>query len=110
MFKGFFGGNKACKSITGEDAKTYIEEKKAIIVDVREQSEYLSGHIEGALNIPLAGIQLNSANLLKDKEQIIILHCLSGGRSARACSILTNLGYTNIYNLGGIGNWKEKLV
>lgn len=79
----------------------------AIIIDVRELDEYNTGHIDGAVNIPLAEI----ANVNYDKETVIIVYCASGMRSSSAADELIDLGYENVYNLdGGLINWGFDLV
>ncbi len=110
MFGNLFKNSNGAKRISGTEAKEAVEKNNAVIVDVREVSEFNSGHIKNALNIPVAGIEFNATNLLKNKDQFIIVHCLSGGRSARAGKTLVSLGYTNVHDLGGIGNWPEALV
>lgn len=103
--------------ITGCDSKKYetidsnvamtLIEQNAIIIDVRTLDEYNSGHIEGAINIPVDNI--DSINY--DKNAIIILYCASGMRSTKAASILVDAGYTNVHNLdGGLINWGFELV
>lgn len=72
---------------------------KSIIIDVREPSEYASGHAEGAINIPPQELLAGSAiltNTAKDTE--LILYCRTGSRSAVAKNILTRQGFTNIVN------------
>ena len=79
-----------------------------IIVDVRSEAEFYSGHIEKSLNIPLGDLPSN-LDYLKDKDQAIITCCVSGIRSAGAAKILSAKGYTNVVNGGGWSNLKSKL-
>ncbi len=81
----------------------------AILLDVRTTEEYRSGHIEGSRNIPLDRIQ-TAANVIKEKDKPIFVHCLSGARSAQAVSALGKMGYTNVTNIGGINRYKGKVV
>ncbi len=97
------------ENIKPEEALKLIEEKNAIIIDVREKEEYDNGHIKGAKLVPLSGVQFNAENILEDKEQHLILHCHSGKRSTIACMCLADLGYKNIYNVGGIINWPYEI-
>ena len=93
-------------SISQSEAKKMMkEEKDYIILDVRTKEEYAEGYIEGAINIPLNEIE--STNKLKDKDQIIFVYCRSGNRSKQASEILSNLGYTNVYDIGGLNTWEE---
>lgn len=88
-------------TITANDAKELIN-NGAIIVDVREVSEYNQGHIDNAVNIPLGKI----ASIDYEFDATIILYCASGKRSQQAALELVKLGYTNVYNLdGGLINW-----
>lgn len=78
----------------------------ALLVDVRTKSEYESGHIDGAVNIPVDEV----TDRLKDfgnQEKEIVVYCRSGARSERARSILIGEGFKKVYNLGGIGRWPE---
>lgn len=78
----------------------------AEIVDVRSSQEYNEGHLKGAINIPYYSISNSVDNILKDKEQEIVLYCEAGSRSKKAYKKLVKLHYTNVYNLyGGLDNW-----
>lgn len=93
-------------TISQETAKEMMkEEKNYIILDVRTKEEYAEGYIEGAINIPLD--EIKTSILLKDKEQIIFVYCQSGRRSKEASEKLANLGYANVYDIGGLNTWKE---
>ena len=74
-----------------------------IILDVRSESEFWSGHIDNSLNIPVGSLSSNLYQL-KDKNQPIITCCASGVRSGRARKILIDAGYMNVVNGGG---WKR---
>lgn len=81
------------------------ESSRIIILDVRSVQEYIEGHINGAILIPLFELDQKAEQLLKDKKQTIIVYCKSGIRSIKAIEILIKKGYTNLYNLdGGIEN------
>ena len=97
--------------INATTGKTMIDENPDIIlVDVRTQSEFDEGHIEGALLLPLDSISSNAQKVLKDKTAIIIVYCRSGNRSATAIDLLYDLGYANLYDMGGIINWPYGIV
>ena len=75
------------------------------IVDVREQSEWDGGHIEGAILMPWNSGYLQ-AHHTELPTNMLIVHCASGGRSAAACNWLTDNGHTNVHNmLYGYGKW-----
>jgi len=79
-----------------------------VIVDVRSEGEFYSGHIENSLNIPLGNLSLK-LDQLNDKDQPIITCCASGIRSAGAKKILSAKGYTNVVNGGGWSSLEAKL-
>ena len=79
-----------------------------IIIDVRSEREFYSGHIENSLNIPIAELT-SKLDQLKDKDQPIITCCASGMRSAGAAKILSAKGYTNVVNGGGWSNLESKI-
>ena len=98
-------------SITMEDAATLLEsENDYLILDVRTEQEYFSGHIPGAMCIPNEDIDETVVEILPDKEQVIFVYCRSGNRSKQAAEKLANLGYTNIVEIGGVKDWPGDLI
>lgn len=92
--------------ITAETAKEMMDtESGYIILDVRTQEEYDESHIPGALLIPNETIGTDDIPELPDMDQLILVYCRSGNRSQQAASKLVDLGYTNIYEFGGIIDW-----
>ena len=81
-----------------------------IVVDVRRQDEYDSGHIPGAVLIPNESIEDEPPAALPDFDQIILIYCRSGNRSKQASEKLADMGYTNIYEFGGINTWTGEIV
>ncbi len=81
-----------------------------MLLDVREKDEYRYGHIAGSKNISVGSITANKSKLPGDKEAAIIVYCLSGMRSKSACKMLGGLGYTSLFNLGGINSWPYEVV
>ena len=75
-----------------------------ILVDVRDESEYVEGHIPGAVNIPVASFSVQSGKL--DKDKTIIVYCNGGGRSNRVYGKLMKLGYKKLYQIL-FADWKE---
>ena len=69
------------------------------------QEEYDEAHIPGAIVIPNTEIEARAESELPDKDQMILVYCRSGRRSKLAADILVELGYTNIYEFGGIIDW-----
>lgn len=81
-------------------------DEKALMVDVREEEEYITGHAENALLFPVDEIDRESAALLlPDKDRAIIVYCRSGRRSAEAVLKLEDLGYTKLYDVGSLIGW-----
>lgn len=74
-----------------------------VLVDVRTREEFASGHIAGAVNIPVDQISSRLSEFPTDKP--IVLYCRSGNRSSQAAAILNSAGYQGIYDLGGVINW-----
>lgn len=75
------------------------------ILDVRTQEEYDQGHIPGAILIPDYEIEEKAEQVLRDKDQLLLVYCRSGRRSKLAAEALVALGYTNIKEFGGIIDW-----
>ena len=78
----------------------------AKLIDVRTPQEYQSGHIEGALNIPVSEVSTRIAEF-GAKDEPIVVYCRSGARSGRAQSTLKASGFTQVYNLGGMNRWPK---
>ncbi len=99
------------RKINAADAKAMLESGAEItVLDVREQSEYDSGHIQGAVLLPSGSVQEKAAAVLPDKNAAIIVYCRSGARSGAAVRTLLSLGYTNVYDLGGLMDWPYEVV
>ena len=93
-------------NITAEEAKQIMDSEEGyIILDVRTQEEYNQGHIPGAIVISHEEITEKAAEVLTDKDQLILVYCRSGRRSKIAAEALAELGYTNIKEFGGIIDW-----
>lgn len=84
----------------------YDDYSNLYIVDVREKDEYESGHLEKAINIPLSILE----TIDLDKDAKIIVYCQSGRRSSNAKSILEDLGYTDVVDMGGINDWPYEII
>ena len=81
-----------------------------VVVDVRRQDEYDAGHIPGAILIPNESIGCDPPEALPDYDQIILIYCRTGNRSKQAAEKLVAMGYTNIYEFGGINTWTGDIV
>lgn len=97
--------------ITATEAKTVMDtEENIIILDVREQSEFDAGHIANATLLPVGSISALAVEALPDKDQKILVYCRSGNRSRTAANALVALGYTQVYDFGGIIDWPYDVV
>jgi rhodanese-related sulfurtransferase len=108
---GLFRSTKKWEDIDSTEFAAGIEQKDAVILDVRARDEFVSGHIPGAKNIDIMGG--NFANQISNlsKEKAYFVYCRSGGRSSSACGAMVSQGFTNLFNLrGGIGSWRGKVV
>jgi rhodanese-related sulfurtransferase len=98
------------KKITAQEAKAIIDSETVIILDVRTQAEYNEGHIANSMLIPNTEIAAKAELLLPEKDAKILIYCRSGNRSAQAAKVLIDMGYTQVYDFGGILDWPYDLV
>ena len=93
--------------VTVQEARRLIEDKPdLVLLDVRTESEYEEGHIEGAVNIPVQELSVRFDELSPEDE--LLVYCRTGNRSAQAVDILLDLGFTKIYHMdAGITGWIE---
>ena len=104
------GGNSmkenSYQQITQAEAKEMMDTQEVVILDVREQHEYDSGHIPGAVLLPVGTITEDTAAAVIDElDTVVLVYCRSGNRSKTASQALADLGYTNVYEFGGINDW-----
>lgn len=94
------------RNISPQDAKKRLDSEKGIVLlDVRTPEEYAQKHIPGSLLIPVDEIETQAAAKLADKDAVIFVYCRSGRRSVTASEALVGMGYSQVYNLGGINDW-----
>ena len=94
------------QQITQEEAKDMMDTQEVIVLDVREQDEFDSGHIPGAVLLPVGTIaEDTAAAVIDDPDTVVLVYCRSGNRSKTASKALADLGYANIYEFGGINTW-----
>ena len=77
----------------------------ALLVDVRNPSEYDGGHIPGSMNFAMSRILKEAEEAFPDKSQPLFVYCQSGARSGRAGKLLELLGYESVTDLGGIASY-----
>ncbi|MEZ4627618.1 MAG: rhodanese-like domain-containing protein [Eubacteriales bacterium] len=99
------------RKISAADAKARMDSGDAIIVlDVRTKEEFDTGHIPGAVLLPNETIIDTQPDLLPDLDAEILIYCRSGNRSAQAANKLIAMGYTSVYDFGGIIDWPYDVV
>lgn len=95
---------------TAEEAKEMMDnDDDIIILDVRTKEEYYTGHIKDAILLPYDVIMDKAKQKLPDKSATILIYCRSGRRSKIAAEDLVSLGYTNVYEFGGIIDWPYEI-
>jgi rhodanese-related sulfurtransferase len=99
--------DKSWKKINFEQAKELMDsEPEHLIVDVREEDEYITGHADGAVLFPVDSINAETAQeIAPDKDTPLLIYCRSGRRSAIAAKKFTEMGYTRVYDLGSLVGW-----
>ena len=104
-------GSASYTQISQDEAMKMMQEQSDyLIVDVRRPDEFAEGHIAGAVNVPNETIEDEAPDALPDKEQTLLVYCRSGNRSKEASQKLADMGYTNVYEFGGINTWKGEIV
>ena len=94
------------QQISQEDAKKMMDAQDVIVLDVREQYEFDEGHIPNAVLLPVGTItEDTAAAVIPEKDTTVLVYCRSGNRSKQAAQVLADLGYTGIYEFGGINTW-----
>ncbi len=105
------GTENSYRQISQDEAARMMEQDDGhVVVDVRRQDEYDAGHIPNAILIPNESIGTEQPEELPDLDQIILIYCRSGNRSKQAAQKLFDMGYTNIYEFGGINTWTGEIV
>jgi len=106
--------NAAVAKITPAEAKEMISKGNVLVLDVRDAPEVeKSGKVHGALNVSRGMLEFRAdpdspyhdKAFAKDKP--VILYCASGGRSALAGKLLKDMGYSQVYNVGGFKDWVD---
>lgn len=103
---GFFGFMK--NQDINEEVKVYQKTPGAVLLDVRTIQEYKEGHIPDSKNVPLQTLEGVKA-VVEKTDTPIFVYCYSGGRSRQAARLLTQMGYTNIKDIGGIAAYRGKV-
>ena len=105
---GVLGRLSGVKQIGAQEAVMLFNHEDALVLDVRENSEFTDGRIPKAKHIPLGQLKSRLNELEKFKGKPIVAVCRSGNRSGNACGILRKAGFENVHNLaGGMGAWQQ---
>jgi rhodanese-related sulfurtransferase len=95
-------------SIGTLEATMLINQKDAVVIDVREPGEFAQTHILNSRNVPLGEIEARIKELERFKDKPVIVSCATGNRSGSAASVLRKHGFTNVVNLaGGVAAWQQ---
>ncbi|HUW35693.1 MAG TPA: rhodanese-like domain-containing protein [Rhodocyclaceae bacterium] len=101
-------GAGGADGVTPLQATLLMNREDALVVDVREATEWSAGHIPNSRHIPLSQLSKRIGEIEKFKTRDVIVNCQSGNRSASACGALKKLGFEKVHNLaGGISAWRE---
>src|ERR1017187_7937262 len=95
-------------AVKPETAREWLK-KGATVIDVRSEAEFQEKHLPGTINIPLDRLGDEIARVAPNKEQPLLLHCLSGTRSGAGEATLKKMGYRNVFNLGSYSRAEEVL-
>lgn len=109
LFWSYFGNRlRGIVDVDTAGAMQLINRQNAVVLDVREQSEYDAGHVINSRLIPVGQIRERVGELEKFRERPIVVLCRSGNRSANAAAFLKKEGFTKVHNLaGGILAWQK---
>lgn len=103
LVRGGVGGG-----VTPAQAVQLMNRDKAVVIDVRDATEFAAGHVVGARNVPLATLGESPKALPANKKQPLVLVCAAGVRARRAASTLRAAGYENLHVLaGGVNAWRQ---
>jgi rhodanese-related sulfurtransferase len=103
LIRGTGGG-----SLTAQGAVQLINRERAVMIDVRDATEYAAGHATGARNVPLDQLEQKLPGTVKNKSVPVLLMCATGARAQRALATAKKLGYEQAQVVGGgLKSWKE---
>jgi len=87
-----------------------VQARGAILLDVREPHEFATGHVPGAINMPVGNVRFDIVTIAPDFDQEILLICRTGNRTQNAAATLRAIGYTNVLDIGGVLDWPGELI
>lgn len=95
-----------CRPQSPDQEASSLVEAGALLLDVRTREEFASGHVPGALNIPIQELA-NRVTELKHPERQLVVYCRSGARSAAAAELLKAAGFDRVHDMGAMSNWRD---
>lgn len=104
------GLNMGGTSVSNAVIEMVRSDKDIILVDVRTPEEYREKRIPGSILLPDYEIRRRAAEVIPDRNARIVVYCRSGRRSAEAAKVLKDMGYQNVYDLGGIIDWPYETI
>ncbi|MCI6639363.1 MAG: rhodanese-like domain-containing protein [Pygmaiobacter massiliensis] len=96
--------------ITPEQAHKEMADPQVVVLDLRDETEYADGHIPSAVCLPLYRLEKDAQRLFPDRNQRILLYCLSGRRAMQGARLLALDGYRRLAVFGGIQNWPFEIT
>lgn len=103
--------NGTYQTIGPAEAKEMMDSMDdVLILDVRTLSEFNEAHIPGAVLSDVSTINTEAPNVIPEMDTTVLVYCRSGNRSATASAILADMGYTNVYDFGGIIDWPYDII
>ncbi len=101
-------GASGIPNVSATEAVMMLNRSKPLVLDVRDEAEFASGHIQGAKHIPVAELANRLKEIEKFKDKPVLVHCQKGMRSKAACNILQAQQFSKLHNLqGGLDGWVE---
>ncbi|MDZ5252506.1 rhodanese-like domain-containing protein [Clostridium sp. LIBA-8841] len=100
------------KDISIEESKKLINDGEVtLILDVRNEDEFTEGHLKNSIQIPVDELKESLGDIEKFKDELVLVYCKSGNRSADAMDILKENGFTNLVHMkDGISKWDGDVV
>ena len=96
------------QSDVNQGVNDYKNSTGAVLLDVRTPEEYSEGHISESKNVPLQALD-NVRSVVENKDTELFVYCYSGARSRQAATMLGQMGYTKVNNIGGISSYRGKV-
>src|SRR3989442_1378992 len=98
----------AVRKVDANEFEKLWQEKTNIVLDVRTSKEFAAGHIPGAVNVDINGPDFTQKISALKKDKTYLVHCAAGGRSARACEKMNDLGFQHLVDLApGFKGWEK---